>query len=167
MVAIEQDFLNDDSNPIDIVETLAEHHDWDFDRVGHDQIAMSIEGNWRTYSLSLAWAGHEEVLRLICTFEMDPPEERVPELLKLLDRANDRMWTGAFTLWPEQKMMVYRYGLTLFGGASASPSQIDYMLRAAVQASERFYPAFQLACWGGQTAEESIGIAMAEAYGRA
>lgn len=32
-------------HPIDIVETLAEHHDWDFDRVGEDQIAMAVEGS--------------------------------------------------------------------------------------------------------------------------
>ena len=34
----------DDLHPIDVVETLAEHHSWEFDRVTDDQIAMAIEG---------------------------------------------------------------------------------------------------------------------------
>ena len=38
---------------------------------------------------------------------------------------------------------------------------------AAVAAAERFYPAFQLVAWGGQSPEEAMNIAIAEAYGRA
>jgi hypothetical protein len=167
MAAIEHDLHTDELHPIDIAETLAEHHEWDFDRVGDDQIAMAIEGSWRSYSLSFSWSRHEEVLRLICTFEMDPPSERVPELLALLDRANDTVWTGAFTLWREQKLMVWRYGLLLAGEASATPAQIGQMVEAAVESCERFYPAFQLVAWGGRPAGEALGIAMAEAYGRA
>ncbi|MEM9852704.1 MAG: YbjN domain-containing protein, partial [Pseudomonadota bacterium] len=41
-----------DIHPIDVVETLAEHYEWAFDRVAEDQIAMAIEGSWRTYSIT-------------------------------------------------------------------------------------------------------------------
>jgi hypothetical protein len=34
-------------------------------------------------------------------------------------------------------------------------------------ASERFYPAFQLAVWGDQSPEKAMKVAIAEAYGRA
>ncbi|HEU0221474.1 MAG TPA: YbjN domain-containing protein [Paracoccaceae bacterium] len=167
MDAIEHDLTSDDQHPIDIVENLAEQRDWEFDRVGDDQIAMAIEGRWRTYSLSLSWSGRDEVLRLICSFELDPPEARVAELRALMDRANDRLWTGAFTLWREQKLMVFRYGLALSGGATATASQIDCMVQGALMACERFYPAFQLVGWGDRAADEALGIAIAEAYGRA
>jgi hypothetical protein len=156
-----------DIHPIDIVENLAESRDWAFDRVAEDQIAMAVEGSWRTYSITLAWSGFDETLRMICTFEMDPPAERLPELYELLNLANDKCWAGGFSLWKEQRLMVYRYGLVLAGGASASPEQIDQLLGSGVTACERFYPAFQLTCWGNRAPEESIGIAIAEAYGRA
>ena len=35
----------EDLHPIDIVETLAEHHAWEFDRVTDDQIAMAQQKN--------------------------------------------------------------------------------------------------------------------------
>lgn len=74
-MSLSQDrILTDEIHPIDIVETLAEHRDWEFDRVADDQIAMAVQGQWRSYSLTLAWSGRDEVLRLICTFEMEPPE---------------------------------------------------------------------------------------------
>ena len=150
-MSLAEDYLDtDDLHPIDIVETLAEHHAWEFDRVTDDQIAMAVEGQWRTYSLTLAWNAQDETLRLICTFEMQPPENRLPALYDVLNRCNDMVWTGAFTWWAEQQLMVWRYGLLLSGGQVASAEQIDDLIAAAVMASERFYPAFQLATWGRQ-----------------
>lgn len=156
-----------DVHPIDVVETLAEHYDWDFDRVAEDQIAMMVEGSWRTYSMTLAWSDFDETLRMVCTFEMDPPSETLPALYHALNEVNDTCWAGSFSIWAEQGLMVYRYGLLLGGDATAGPEQIDQMLTAAVAACERFYPAFQLVCWGNSPVKEAMNIAMTEAYGRA
>ncbi len=166
-MSLAEQFHSEDLHPIDIVEHLAEHHSWEFDRVADDQIAMAVEGQWRTYSITLAWSGYDETLRLICTFEMEPPEDRMPGLYETLNRANDMCWSGAFTYWAEQRLMVYRYGLVLAGGQVAGPEQIDRLIAGAVTASERFYPAFQLVAWGGNTPEEAMQVAIAEAYGRA
>ena len=167
-MAVTDTFLDaEDLHPIDIVETLAEHHDWDFDRVTDDQIAMAVEGQWRSYSITLAWSGYDETLRLICTFEMDPPEDRIPALYEALNRSNDMVWSGAFSFWAEQRLMVWRYGLCLAGGQIAGPEQIDRLITEAVTAAERFYPAFQLTVWGDETPERAMDVAMTRAYGRA
>jgi len=166
-MALSEAFLSDEIHPIDIVETLAEHNDWDFDRIGDDQIAMAVEGQWRTYSITLAWSHHDETLRMVCTFEMDPPEGSLPRIYELLNGINDQCWAGSFTWWEEQKLMVYRYGLLLSGGQAASPEQIDTLLTAAVLTAERYYPAFQLAAWGDKPAKDALQVAIAEAYGRA
>ncbi len=163
----EQYFSTEELHPIDIVEHLAEHHEWDFDRVADDQIAMAVEGQWRTYSITLAWSPQDETLRLICTFEMDPPKEKLADLYETLNATNDMCWAGAFAYWSAQKLMVWRYGLVLAGGQMASPEQIDTMIRAAVLSAERFYPAFQLVAWGEESPQEAMGVAIAEAYGRA
>ncbi|MDJ1008955.1 MAG: YbjN domain-containing protein [Paracoccaceae bacterium] len=163
----EQYLSTDDLHPIDIVEHIAEVHDWDFDRVADDQIAMAVEGQWRTYSITLAWSPSDETLRLICTFEMDPPTESLPALYETLNATNDMCWAGAFTYWSAQKLMVWRYGLLLAGEQVASAEQISTAIGVAVSAAERFYPAFQLVAWGGQSPEEAMDIAISEAYGRA
>ncbi len=166
-MALTEHYLEDDIHPIDIVEHIATHHDWDFDRVGDDQIAMAVEGQWRTYSVTLAWSGVDEVLRIICSFEMEPPAEALPALMEGLNATNDKIWEGAFSFWRDQNLMVYRYGLLLAGGQVAAPDQVDRMIHTAVTAAERFYPAFQLMVWGGQTAEQALQVAMTEAYGHA
>jgi hypothetical protein len=166
-MSLSEQLLEDDLHPIDIVSHLAEHHEWDFDRIGDDQIAMAVEGLWRTYSITLAWSNYDETLRMVCTFEMEPPQEKLPKLYELLNRMNDQCWAGAFTYWDEQKLMVYRYGLVLAGGQAASPEQIDTMINAAVLSAERYYPAIQLMVWGDRSPKDAMQVAIAEAYGRA
>ncbi len=166
-MALSEQFISEEMHPIDIVEHIAEYNDWDFDRIADDQIAMAVEGQWRTYSITLAWSGYDETLRMICTFEMEPPEDRLAVLYEGLNAANDQCWAGAFSYWAEQKLMVYKYGLVLAGGNIASPDQIDTMISAAVLSAERYYPAFQLMVWTDKTAKDALQVAIAEAYGRA
>ncbi len=167
MSLAEQFMDSDDLHPIDIVEHLAEHHAWQFDRVADDQIAMAVKGQWRTYSITLAWSDQDETLRLINTFEMEPPEDKLPKLYEALNLVNDNCWAGSFTYWHDQRLMVHRYGLMLAGGQSASPDQINTMINASVLSAERYYPAFQLVSWGDQSPEDAMQVAIAEAYGRA
>ncbi len=167
-MATSTQFLDyEDLDPIDIVEHLASDQKWEFDRIGENQIAMAVEGQWRTYTITLAWADYDESLRLICTFDMEPPAHRVDALHGALNAVNDNCWAGAFTYWAEQNLMVYRYGLILAGGQAATADQIDTMISAAVSAAERYYPAFQLVTWGERELGDAMQVAIAEAYGRA
>lgn len=167
MDIVERLFENEDVDPIDIVETLATHYDWDFDRITEDQIAIAIEGSWRTYGVTLSWSSFDETLRIICSFEMNPPKEKINSLLETLNLANNKIWNGSFVFAEKQSLMVFRYGMNLVGGARASANQIDSIVESAVLACEQFYPAFQLTCWGEDTPEESMLIAFDKIYGRA
>ena len=91
MGIVERDFDCEDLHPIDIVESLASERSWDFDRIADDQIAMAIEGSWRTYSVTLAWSAHDETLRLICAFELAPPARRARVVVEAE--------AGAFERW--------------------------------------------------------------------
>ncbi|NAZ37444.1 YbjN domain-containing protein [Rubellimicrobium sp. CFH 75288] len=167
-MTISETFLDQgDIHPIDVVETVATHYEWDFDRVAENQIAMNLEGQWRSYALTLAWSPSDQTLRLLATWETDPPADRLPALYELLNRMNDLCWAGSFTWWEEEKLMVFRYGLVLAGDQVASPEQIDTMIHAALLSAERFYPAVQLALWGGEEPRRAMDAAIAEAFGRA
>ena len=166
-MAVSDMFHANDIHPIDIVENLAESNQWDFDRIADDQIAMAVEGQWRTYSITLAWSGSDETLRMICSFEMEPPEDQQRQLYELLNLVNDQCWAGSFTYWNEQRLMVYRYGLVLTGGQIANAEQIDTLIGNAVSSSERYYPALQLVAYGNDSPKNAMKIAIAEAYGRA
>ena len=154
-------------DPIDIIEQVAERSGWEFDRVDTDQIAMAIEGQWRTYSITSASSRSDNSLRFIVTFEMEPPEETLPALYELLNGVNDNCWTGSFVFWAQPKLMVYRYSLLLTEGQVITHDQVATIINTACSLCERFYPAFQLGTWGGRTTEEALAIAMDHSYGTA
>jgi hypothetical protein len=156
-----------DIDPMAIVESIAQAKGWEFDQPNNGQIAMAIEGQWRTYSVTIAWSNYDETLRMVCTIDMEPPEEAIPKLYPLLNLVNDQCWSGAFTYWNEQQLMVYRGALLLVGTDGPSPEQVETLIEAAVAACERFYPAFALALWGDYTSEQAIQVAIGEAYGTA
>ena len=157
----------EDLHPIDIVQDMAATQEWEFDRIGEDQISMAVEGQWRTYSVTLAWSDVDETLRLICSFDMEPPVHRMSELFTALNEVNDNCWAGNFTYWADQKSMVFRYSLILTGGQIPSLDQIDTMISTAVLSSERYYPVFQVVTWGEQDLKPAMQVAIAEAYGSA
>ena len=145
-MALTENLLDGDIHPIDLVEFVAEYNEWDFDRIADDQIAMAVEGQWRTYSITLAWSSFDETLRLICSFEMEPPSEKQAVLFELLNDVNEKCWAGSFSFWTEQKMMIYKYGLVLTGGQIASAEQVDCLISTAVLSSENFIQLFNWRC---------------------
>jgi len=157
----------DDSHPIDAVETLAARREWDFERLADDRIAMAVKGQWRIYSITLAWPGEGEPLRLICAFEIDPPDSRLSALYDVLNRANDMCWAGGFTYWPDQHLIAYRYDLILADDQMAGTDQISTLIDAAVISAERFYPAFQLVVWEERPPSEAMQAAIATVCGHA
>ncbi len=167
MTIVARDVADYGGSPIDLVEDLAELRRWDVDRLGEDQIAMAVEGAWRTYSLSLAWYEPGETLRMVCTYPMQCDEDRLDVLLKAVDSANDRSWLGGFNYWKDQDLMAYRYGLTLSGGAIATHEQVEHILHEAVESCERYFPAFELVARDGATVEAAMAAALLEFAGRA
>lgn len=158
---------SDGIHPIDIAEEVAHLRDWDFDRLAEDQMVMAIEGQWRSYSLTLAWSARDEVLRLVCSFDLEPPQGRRPALFEVLNLINDAVWEGSFSYWAGQRQMVWRYGLVLGPDQMPMPDQVDQMVANAVKACERFYPSFQLVGWADADPRQALDIALGETYGRA
>jgi hypothetical protein len=69
-------------------------------------------------------------------------------------------------LWKEDGMLLYRHGL-LLAGAETHAAQCEALLRASLEACERYYQAFQFVQWAGKTAEQSLAATMLETQGQA
>jgi hypothetical protein len=154
-------------NPVDLVERLAAVNNWSFERSGDSEITLSIRGRWTDYHISFQWMADLEALHLACAFDLKVPEGRRNEVLKLLSIVNEQLWVGHFDLWSDEGMVMYRHALLLAGGAIASDRQCEAQLERAVDAVERYFPAFQFVIWAGKTAREATDAAMFETAGEA
>jgi hypothetical protein len=154
------------SNPVDLVEHLATTHDWAFERSAPDELTLSISGAYCDYNLSINWRDDLDALHLACAFDCKVATPRLGEMYRLLALINEQLWLGHFDLWREDGMLLYRHGLLLAGGKT-HPSQCEGLLRAALEACERYYQSFQFVIWAGKSPEEALAAALFETQGQA
>jgi hypothetical protein len=154
-------------NPLDRVEKLAESRRWPMDRTSEDEVVMTISGGWCNLQLSLYWRDDLEALQFACTYDLKVPEPRQVEVMRLLSLINAQLLHGHFDFWTHEGTVNFRHSLILAGGAEANDAQCDALIRAGVDACQRYYPAMQFVIWAGQPADTALENALLETHGEA
>ena len=72
------------SNPVDLIEFVADTNDWSFERSADDELALTVEGKWADYRVSFAWMEEFEAVHLSCAFDLKIPDSRIVEVIKLI-----------------------------------------------------------------------------------
>jgi hypothetical protein len=154
-------------HPLDVVERLAALRDWIFDRAETDEMSVSVSGRWTDYHIAFTWIEDVEAVHVACAFDLKVPDRRRAEVLQLIGLVNEQMWVGHFDLWSAENVVMFRHALLLAGGAEATPGQCEMLLKAAVDACERYFQAFQFVLWAGKGAREALDSVLFETEGEA
>jgi hypothetical protein len=88
------------------------------------------------------------------------------EVYRLVAQINEQLWLGHFDVWKDEALVMYRHGLVL-NGAVATTGQCEALLRAALEACERYYQAFQFVVWAGRESREALASSMFQTEGQA
>ena len=162
-----ESIIDSANHPLEVVEGIASDNNWSFERSGEDEVTIISKGEWTDYHLSFTWMGEIEALHLACAFEFKVPERCRAEVQQLISLINEQMWVGHFDLWTQDGLIMYRHALVLAGGVEASSRQCEALLGTALDACERYFPAFQFVVWAGKPAREALDAAMFETQGQA
>ncbi len=166
MASVQLDFERV-AHPLDTVEQLASLQDWTFDRSADDEINVTVAGHWTDYQISFNWREDLEGLHLACAFDFKVPVARREEVYRLIAIVNEQLWLGHFDIWAQDGVLMFRSCLLLAGGAEANSAQCEALLQLAVEACERYFPAFQFVIWAGKTAQEAVESSLFETVGHA
>jgi hypothetical protein len=85
---------------------------------------------------------------------------------ELIATINPRVWLGHFELWDEGEI-IFRHGMALMTGEQPSLAQAAAMIDVAVEAADRFFPAYDFLLRGAKTPQEAIAACMFETVGEA
>ena len=154
-------------NPIDLVEEIVAANDWAHDRTSDEELVVDIAGRWCDYRLYFVWQEEISALHFSCGFDMRVAKGRRGAVYELLALANEKLWLGHFDLSAEANSPAFRHAVLLRGVAMASAEQVEDLVEIALAECERFYPAFQLVLWGGESATQAITAAMTDPVGEA
>ncbi len=153
-------------HPVDLVETIANSHDWAFERSTKDELSLCVTGTWSDYNISLNWRDDLESLHLACAVDLKVSDNRLAEVYRLMAIINEQLWIGHFDLWRGENLLLFRHGLML-NGADPTVAQCEALLQAALESCERYFQAFQYVIWAGKSAEDSLAAIMFATEGQA
>ena len=154
-------------HPLETMEEIASRYEWLVDRSTDDEINIMVAGSWTDLHLALNWNDHLEGLHLACTFDLKVPEKRREEIVRLVALINEQLYFGHFDLWRTEGSLMFRNSLLLTGQAELGEAQCEAPVHTALDACERYYPAFQFVIWAGKTAEAAIQSCLLETVGEA
>ncbi len=155
------------SDPLDVVERILTAENLAFDRSDEGDLAFSLTGDWKDYELWFAWRPEADCLQLCLSLDLRAAKARLPDAHALLALINPRVWMGHFELWIEDGEVVFRNAMTLPHGERPTMAQAASMIDTAVEAADRFYPAFDFLLNGGKSPEDSMAMCMFDTAGQA
>jgi hypothetical protein len=155
------------ADPLDVVEHVLSAENLAFDRSDDGDLAFALTGDWKDYELWFAWREESESLQLCLALDLKVENSQHAALFELLGLVNQRVWVGHFELWPEDNEILFRHALPLPDSERPSLAQAAAMIDAAMEAADRFYPAFDFLLKQGNSPSEAIAGCLFETAGRA
>lgn len=154
-------------DPLDVVEHVLSAENLEFDRTEDGDLAFALAGDWKDYELWFAWRPEADCLQLCLSLDMKASRQQRGQAYELLSLINQRVWLGHFEVWADEGEVVFRHAMAMPSGDRPSLSQAASMIDAAVEAADRFYPAFDFLIRGGKAPEDAMAACMFETMGEA
>src|SRR5438477_9669555 len=129
-------------DPLEVVERVLSAENLTFDRTEDGDLAFALTGDWKDYELWFAWRPEADCLQLCLSIDLRASKEARRAAYELINLINQRVWLGHFEIWPEDGEVVFRHSLSLPDAERPSMAQTASMIDAAIEAADRFYPAF-------------------------
>jgi hypothetical protein len=154
-------------DPLDVVEHMLSTENLVFDRTDDGDVAFTLTGDWKEYELWFAWRPEADCLQLCLAIDRKAGEDLRVAANELINLVNQRVWLGHFEVWADDGEIVFRHALSLPDGERPTTGQTASMIDAAMEAADRFYPAFDFLLSGAKSPREAMAACMFETLGRA
>ena len=163
----EEDDVDFALDPLDVIEHVLSAENLPFARTEDGDLAFTLAGDWKDYELWFAWRPEADCQQQSQTKNKHTNKARKQAAYELLSLINQRVWLGHFEIWTDEGEVVFRHAMALPTGERPTLAQAASMIDAAVEAADRFYPAFDFLINGGKNPEDAIAACMFETVGQA
>ena len=163
----EEDELLIALDPLDVVERVLMAENLSFDRTEDGDLAFTLAGDWKDYELWFAWRPEADCLQLCLSIDRRVEKIQRAGACELANLVNQRVWVGHFEVWSDDGEVVFRHAMALPEGERPTLAQAASMIDAAMEAADRFYPAFDFLLASDKSPEEAIAACMFETVGQA
>ena len=155
------------ASPLDVVEHVLSAENLSFDRTDEDDLAFALTGDWKEYELWFSWRSEAGCRQVCLGLDLTVDAKRPAGVQELLSLVNQRVWLGHFEICADDGELVFRYALPLPEGERPTLAQAAAMIDAALEAADRFYPAFSFLVKDGKAPKDAMTACLFETVGQA
>jgi len=153
---------------MDVVEAVLQDDDrFACERAEDGDVQFGFKGTWCEAVGYFSWREELPAMLFTVSFGLVAEEDKRPEAAHLIAMINENLWLGHFDLWDDDGSIVFRHALPMIGRSEIAPGEVQSLLAAAMDAADRFYPAFGFLLNEGKTAAEAAMAALFETAGEA
>jgi hypothetical protein len=165
-------WLDDDaetpSDPMEMVESVIGGDDrFMCERAADGDVHFSFKCAWGETVGYFSYRGELPALLFTLGFDLQAPPSRRAEAMRLAGLINENLWLGHFDVWSDDGTIIFRHAMPMIGRDEISVGEVQAMLAAALDAAERFQPAFHFLILGDMAAEDAAQAALFEVSGEA
>lgn len=155
-------------DPMELVEAvLASDDRFAAERAEDGDVHFSFKSQWGEVSGYFSLRDELPALLFTVGFDIRAPKSRRTEAMRLAARINENLWLGHFDVWSDDGTIIFRHAMPMIGRSEISVGEIQAMLAAALDAGDRFQPAFHFTIIAGMPAEKAAEAALFETVGAA
>jgi len=156
------------ADPLDTVEAVIGSDDrFNCERAQDGDVHFSFRCHWGESVGYFSYRGELPALLFTLGFDIQAPKSRLQEAIRLAGLINENLWLGHFDVWSDDGTIIFRHAMPMIGRDEISIGEVQAMMAAAMDAAERFQPAFQFLILGGMSAEDASKAALFETCGEA
>ena len=152
---------------LEVIEQALSVSDWDFERDESGAVQCIANTRWGELGALFAVRAEPAALHFSMTLDVKPQAARQSSIGELVLTINERLWLGHFDYWLEDHVILFRHSLPLTGRVAPTTGEIHAVMSAALDAVERFVPAFNFVIWAGKSPAEALAAVMFETDGEA
>ena len=158
---------SEDHDVFETIEQVLEGFGWHYERDGYDTMQCILPTRWGEMGCMFASRLEPVAMHYSLTLDVKPQEAKKTLIRELILLMNERLWLGHFDYWQEDQVIIFRHTLPLLGRLSVTPGEVQSLMQAALDAAERFIPAFNFVVWAGKSPAEALEAVMFETDGEA
>lgn len=165
-------YLDDEADiagdPLETVEAVISADDrFQHERAEDGDLHFAFKGAWGETIGYFSFRQELPALLFTLGFDIQAPNSRRVEAIRLAACINENLWLGHFDVWSDDGTIIFRHAMPMIGREDISIGEVQAMLAAALDAAERFQPAFHFVILGGMSAADAAAAALFETAGEA
>lgn len=154
-------------NPIDQIQALLSLNDFDVIKEAEDELIVKVDHANMEFTLMFFWREELDILFFTIFSPYKVAPERFQGYIQLMNKINERVMVGQFSVTEDIGMITYRNALMTRGMNHLSEDQIQDLIEFGLEEYQRFIPAFDYMMGDDPNPSHAFEIAYFETEGEA